>query len=268
MALLHAYMSKGETSLRDAVNDKTNQKIMFLNNQERAMSGIVDKCDLALFLIEECQKNDSALVDEKPNIDSLIDEVSAFMEKCELEPAETDNLTCYFEYNLLDLLKTQIGGVKILKPGQKGSSIYNFNEHEMWEEGKTKDAEVQTEDPQESTTHHTPQDLVETADSGLTAQVRDNSPSALVDPDVNDKDDLDCNGDEKVNDDENEVGLEGGVGGESSVLVDPNLQISTDSQSSGEVITGLLDEMLRKVDGIADGDDGSDNVKQEIESDD
>ena len=59
--------------------------------------------------------------------------------------------------------------------------------------------------------------------------------------DVNDKDDLDCNGDEKVNDDENEVG----------VLVDPNLQISTDSQSSGEVITGLLDEMLRKVDGIA-----------------
>lgn len=59
--------------------------------------------------------------------------------------------------------------------------------------------------------------------------------------DVNEKDDLDCNGDEKVNDDENEVG----------VLVDPNLQISTDSQSSGEVITGLLDEMLRKVDGIA-----------------
>ena len=59
--------------------------------------------------------------------------------------------------------------------------------------------------------------------------------------DVNEKDDLDCNGDEKVNGDENEVG----------VLVDPNLQISTDSQSSGEVITGLLDEMLRKVDGIA-----------------
>ena len=59
--------------------------------------------------------------------------------------------------------------------------------------------------------------------------------------DVNEKDDLDCNGGEKVNDDENEVG----------VLVDPNLQISTDSQSSGEVITGLLDEMLRKVDGIA-----------------
>lgn len=84
------------------------------------MSSIVEKCDLALFLIEECQKNDSALVDEKPNIDSLIDEVSAFMEKCELEPAETDNLTCYFGYNLLDLLKTQIGGVKMLKPGQKG----------------------------------------------------------------------------------------------------------------------------------------------------
>ena len=84
------------------------------------MSGILNKCELALLLCELCQKNDSALVDEKPKIYSLIDEVSAFMEKCELEPAETDNLTCYFEYNLLDLLKTQLGGVKMLKPGQKG----------------------------------------------------------------------------------------------------------------------------------------------------
>ena len=38
MTLLDVYMSKGETSLRDAVNDKTNQKIMFLNNQERFVS--------------------------------------------------------------------------------------------------------------------------------------------------------------------------------------------------------------------------------------
>ena len=35
MTLLHAHMSMGETSLRDAVNDKTNQKMMFLDNQER-----------------------------------------------------------------------------------------------------------------------------------------------------------------------------------------------------------------------------------------
>ena len=76
-------------------------------------------------------------------------------------------------------MSTRVKFIYVLFPG---SSIYNFNEHEMWEEGKTKDAEVQTEDPQESTTHHTPQDLVETADSGLTAQVKDNSPSALVDP--------------------------------------------------------------------------------------
>lgn len=64
------------------------------------MTDIVNKCEIALFLIELCEKNDSALVDEKPNIYSLVDEVSAFMEKCELAPAETDNLTCYFEYNL------------------------------------------------------------------------------------------------------------------------------------------------------------------------
>ena len=76
-------------------------------------------------------------------------------------------------------MSTRLKFISVLFPG---SSIYNFNEHEMWEKGKTKDAEVQTEDPQESTTHHTPQDLVETADFGLTGQVRDNSPSALVDP--------------------------------------------------------------------------------------
>ena len=76
-------------------------------------------------------------------------------------------------------MSTRLKFISVLFPG---SSIYNFNEHEMWEKGKTKDAEVQTEDPQESTTHHTSQDLVETADFGLTGQVRDNSPSALVDP--------------------------------------------------------------------------------------
>lgn len=263
IALLHAYMSKGETTLRRAVHDKTNQKIVFLDKQERAMSGIVDKCELAFSLIEKCQKNDSALVDEKPNIFSLVDEVSAFLEKRELEPAETDNLTCSFEYNLFDLLKTQIGGVKMLKPGQKESSVYSFHEHEMWGEGKTKDAEVQTEDPLESTAQET-QDLMETADSGLAAQVWDNSPS-----DVNEKGDHDCSGDKNDNDDENEVGLRGVVEGETSFLVDPNLQISIDSQSSGEVISELLDEILEKVDrlAVADGVD-DDSAKQVIETDD
>lgn len=266
VALLHANMSKGETTLRGAVNDKTNQKIAFLENQERAMSGIEDKCELALSLLEECRKNDSALVDEKPNIFSLVDEVSAFVEKCELEPAETDNLTCYFGYNLFDLLRTQIGGVRILKPGQKETPIYGFNEHEMWGEGNTKDAEVQTEDPPlESTAHHS-QDLIETANSGLTGQVWDNSPS-----DVNEKGNLDWSSDKDDYDDdhENEVGLEGVMEGETSIPVDPNLQRSTDSQSSGEVIIELLDEILEKVDrlAVADGAD-DDSGTLVIETDD
>ena len=84
------------------------------------MADIVKKCELAYSLIKKCEKNDSALVEEKPNICRLVEEVSAFMDKCELEPTETDNLTCYFEYSLFDMLKTQIGGVRMLKPGQKG----------------------------------------------------------------------------------------------------------------------------------------------------
>lgn len=249
MALLHAYMTIGETTLRGAVDDKTNQKIVSLDNQERVMSGIEDKCELLLSLIEECQKNDTALVDEKPNIFSLVYEISAFMEKWELEPAETDNLACSFEYNLFDLLKTRIGGVKILKPGQKETSIYGVNEYEMCGERKTKDAEVQTED------------LMGTAESGLAALVWDNSPS-----EVNEECGLDCSGDKNDNDDENEVRLGGVVEGETSFPVDPNLQISTDSQSSGEVISELLDEILEKVDRLA-VTDGVDD-KQVIEIDD
>ena len=38
-------------------------------------------------------------------------------------------------------MSTRLKFIYILFPG---SSIYDFNEHEMWEEGKTKDAEVST----------------------------------------------------------------------------------------------------------------------------
>lgn len=52
--------------------------------------------------------------------------------------------------------------------------------------------------------------------------------------------------------------------------MDPDLPISTDSQSSSDVITGLLDEILEKVDrlAVANGDDDSAGDKQEIETDD
>ena len=84
------------------------------------MANVEEKCDLAYSLIEKCKKNDTALVEEKPNIFKLIEEVSSFIQKCELESVETDSLTCYFEYKLFDMLKTQIGGVRVLKPGKKG----------------------------------------------------------------------------------------------------------------------------------------------------
>ena len=93
-------------------------------------------------------------------------------------------------------------------------SIYGFNEHEMLEEGKTKDAEVQTDadDHQERTDHAhseiSPQGLDVAADFGA-------------------------------------------VGSKTSLLMDPDLPISTDSQSSSDVITGLLDEILEKVDRLA-----------------
>lgn len=84
------------------------------------MSEIVNKCDLAYSMIQRYQDNDSALIDEKQNIYKLVDEVSALMEKCELEPQEVDNLTYYFEYDIACTLETQIGEVRYLKPGEKG----------------------------------------------------------------------------------------------------------------------------------------------------
>ena len=93
-------------------------------------------------------------------------------------------------------------------------SIYGFNEHEMLEEGKTKDAEVQTDadDHQERTDH---------AHSEISSQGLDVAADFGV------------------------------VESETSLPIDPNLQISTDSQSSSDVITGLLDEILEKVDRLA-----------------
>lgn len=84
------------------------------------MTDIVNKCEEAYSLIQKCQNNDSALVEEKAKIGRLVDEVSALMEKCELEPAETDNLTYYFEYDIAYTLENTIGQIRLLKQGQKG----------------------------------------------------------------------------------------------------------------------------------------------------
>ena len=84
------------------------------------MTEIVNKCETAYSLIQKCQNNDSALVDEKRRIYGLVDEVCDLMEKVVLEPKETSNLTYYFEYDITCILETQIGEIRVLKPGQKG----------------------------------------------------------------------------------------------------------------------------------------------------
>jgi len=84
------------------------------------MSEIINKCDQAYSMIQKYQDNDSALIDEKQNIYKLVDEVSALVEKCELEPQEVNNITYYFEYDIACTLETQIGEVRYLKPGEKG----------------------------------------------------------------------------------------------------------------------------------------------------
>ena len=88
------------------------------------MTDIVYKCEEAYALIQNCQNNDSALVEEKAKIGRIIDEISSLMGKCELEPAETDNLTYYFEYDIAYTLENTIGQIRLLEPGQKGLSSH------------------------------------------------------------------------------------------------------------------------------------------------
>ena len=89
------------------------------------MTDIVNKCEEAYALIQRCQNNDSALVEEKFKIERLVTEVSALLGKCELEPAETDNLTYYFEYDIAYTLENTIGEIRLLKPGQKGLFVFS-----------------------------------------------------------------------------------------------------------------------------------------------
>ena len=84
------------------------------------MTDIVNKCEEAYSLIQKCKNNDSALVEEKAKIGRLVEEISALMKKCELEPAEKDNLTYYFEYDIAYTLENTIGEIRLLKPGQTG----------------------------------------------------------------------------------------------------------------------------------------------------
>ena len=84
------------------------------------MTDIVNKCEEAYDLIQRCQNNESALLEEKINIRRLVDEISALLAKCELEPAETDNLTYYFEYDIAYTIENTIGEIRLLKPGEKG----------------------------------------------------------------------------------------------------------------------------------------------------
>jgi len=88
------------------------------------MTDIVNKCEEAYSLIQKSQNNDSALVEEKAKINRLVDEVSALLGKCELEPAETDNITYYYEYDIAYTLENTIGEIRLLKPGEKGLCLH------------------------------------------------------------------------------------------------------------------------------------------------
>ena len=84
------------------------------------MSEIAIKCGEAYNLIQRCQNNESALVEEKCNIRRLVDDVSTLLTKCELEPVETNNLTYSCGYDFQYTLENSIGEIRLLKPGQEG----------------------------------------------------------------------------------------------------------------------------------------------------
>ncbi|XP_068701525.1 uncharacterized protein [Montipora foliosa] len=151
MGVLSSCMRRREVVLKCEVDDKTKRKLELLDAQESAMTDIVYKCEEAYALIQNCQNNDSALVEEKAKIGRIIDEISSLMGKCELEPAETDNLTYYFEYDIAYTLENTIGQIRLLEPGQKEDPLAGLNKHELLRtlaRQETRDVATQTDDLQ------------------------------------------------------------------------------------------------------------------------
>ena len=87
------------------------------------MSDIINKCEEAYSLIQRCQNNEVAFDEVKFNIRLLVDDVSALLTKCELEPVETNNLTYSCGYDFRYTLENSIGEIRLLKPGQEGRFI-------------------------------------------------------------------------------------------------------------------------------------------------
>lgn len=268
MGVLKACISRRETMLKCDVDERTTRKTKPLDEQESLMSEIINKCDLAYSMIQKYQDNDSALIDEKQNIYKLVDEVSALVEKCELEPQEVDNLTYYFEYDIACTLETQIGEVRYLKPGEKENPFAGLNKHELSKKKICHDAWSQTDEVRSDRDHplfaSLLQGLEEIVHTGLTAQSWDNRPalelhvheadssdhssseSALEEIDgpsahSEDEENDDAN-DNDDNDDESEVELEGAVGGETLA------SLKTEPGTTEERRTSLLDELQQEID--------------------
>lgn len=260
MGVLRACMSRRETVLKCDVDDRTKQKIKPLDEQESMMTEIVNKCETAYSLIQKCQNNDSALVDEKHRIYRLMDEVHDLMEKIVLEPKETSNLTYYFEYDITCILETQIGEIRVLKPGQKEEPLAGLNKHELSGKKEMYDAETQTEDLQENDDNPLFQSLLqgleEIVQTRLTEPRWDQSPAVVLPacqpespdhsssesglnelggtPDHSDAEEI-----------ESDTELEGAVGGET--LPSSHSQELRDSRNSEERQTSLLDELQDEI---------------------
>lgn len=261
MGVLRACMSRRETVLKCDVDDRTKQKIKPLDEQESMMTEIVNKCETAYSLIQKCQNNDSALVDEKRRIYGLVDEVCDLMEKVVLEPKETSNLTYYFEYDITCILETQIGEIRVLKPGQKEEPLAGLNKHELSGKKEMYDAETQTEDLQENGEnplfHSLLQGLEEIVHTRLTQPRWDESPAPglpVFEPESPDHSSSESGLNElggtsdhsDAEEIESDTELEGAVGGET--LPSSHSEELRDSKNSEENQTSLLDELQDEID--------------------
>lgn len=270
--VLNSCMRRREVVLKCEVDERTKKKLELLDTQESAMTDIVNKCEEAYSLIQKCQNNDSALVEEKTKISRLVQEISTLMEKCELEPVEKDNLTYYFEYDIAYTLENTIGEIRLLKPGQIEDPLAGLNKHELLRalvRQETKDAATQTDEIQGGNDDHPLfqsllQGLEEIVHTGLTTsswndgnsleiteQNTDSSESGVSESAAEEFDGpLECSSDTgnfQSEDEDASVELEGAVGG---VVLPPSSGRldSQELQSEDDAKTSLLDELQKEID--------------------
>jgi hypothetical protein len=88
----------------------------------RTLSEVITKYQELYLLIQTVQNDgDSSVIEDKPTIERLVDEMSYLSEACEVRPQAENNLVFEFENDVMSLLEKCAG--KIIESGEMAGRL-------------------------------------------------------------------------------------------------------------------------------------------------